>query len=44
MIEELHFDANEIMLSENIKNHDINEVHHSFQSFTSERFLLLQII
>jgi hypothetical protein len=33
MIEEVHFDADKIMLRENIAILDINEVYHSFQSF-----------
>jgi hypothetical protein len=30
MIEAVYFDADKIMLRENITIHDINEVHHSF--------------
>jgi hypothetical protein len=33
-----YLDEDKIMLKENITNHDINEVHHSFQSFSFECF------
>jgi hypothetical protein len=39
MIEEVHFDVDEIMLKENIEIHDINEMHHSFQSFSVQCFI-----
>jgi uncharacterized protein YacL (UPF0231 family) len=38
MIKTVYFNADEIMLRENITIHEINEVHHSFQSFSSEYF------